>query len=236
MTAIRELPTGLVLKHGGHKPTDHEFCVMEAVAYVAGEEWSDSPQCACPVISAFLRQWNDDLPDDESRTRLLTPLIPLLVGTKSTKEVELVRVMLCIDWVVREFTPTWLELVPSLVDCGKTLRDLKPIQSWEDLDAAILLLRQAQEKSAATRDATSAVAWAAVGDAGRAVAGAAARAAAGAATSAVAWAAARAAAGAAAGAVARAAARAAARDALKPTTLKLQESALRLVDRMIAVK
>jgi hypothetical protein len=42
------------LAKGAHE--DHEaMCVMEAVAFVAGEPWSDYPECACPVISAFLR-------------------------------------------------------------------------------------------------------------------------------------------------------------------------------------
>ena len=49
---------GLSLKSGAHSP-DSTFCVMEAVAFVAGEEWSDHPVCACPVISAFMRAWND---------------------------------------------------------------------------------------------------------------------------------------------------------------------------------
>lgn len=68
---------------GSHTPSGNEMCVMEAVAYVAGEPWSDRPMCACPVIAAFLRRWNDCLPDDD-RTLLLAPLIPRVIGTKST--------------------------------------------------------------------------------------------------------------------------------------------------------
>lgn len=48
----------LSLKSGSHKAPNNglvDACVMEAVAYVAGEKWSDHPGCACPVISAFLR-------------------------------------------------------------------------------------------------------------------------------------------------------------------------------------
>src|SRR5215831_14318509 len=73
---------GLSLKQGAHSP-DSTFCVMEAVAFVAGEPWSDSPQCACPVISVFLRAWNDSLRTDADRDRLLKPLIPKLVGTRN---------------------------------------------------------------------------------------------------------------------------------------------------------
>lgn len=67
----------LQLGHGAH-PSQEAMCVMEAVAYVAGEPWSDEPECASPTIATFLRTWNDSLPSDEERTRLLAPLIPRL--------------------------------------------------------------------------------------------------------------------------------------------------------------
>src|SRR5262245_64601994 len=82
---------------------------MEAVAYVAGEPWSDSPQCACPVISAFLRTWNDGL-NDADRNRLLKPLIPRLVGTRGSKAVEERRSMMAADWLIRTHTAEWLRL------------------------------------------------------------------------------------------------------------------------------
>lgn len=53
----------LVLKQGAHKKRSKEMCIMEAVAYVANEPWSDHPQCASPVISAFLRSYNDSVSD-----------------------------------------------------------------------------------------------------------------------------------------------------------------------------
>ena len=34
----------LVLKAGAHPAGSQEMCVMEAVALIAGEPWSDSPQ------------------------------------------------------------------------------------------------------------------------------------------------------------------------------------------------
>ena len=70
------------LHKGSHSPPNGEFeaCVMEAVSYVAGEPWSDAPKCACPVITAFMISWNDGLQSDAERTRLLKPLIPLIVG------------------------------------------------------------------------------------------------------------------------------------------------------------
>src|SRR6185437_13825458 len=94
------------LKSGAHEGPDDGVCIMEAVAYVAGEPWSDQPECACAVISVFLRAWNDALPDDE-RDALLRPLIPLLVGTKGTKALEHRRSLMAADWLVRVHTPAW---------------------------------------------------------------------------------------------------------------------------------
>ena len=75
------------LKHGGHKGPSDGACVMEAVAFVAGEKWSDHPECVSPVIGAFLRSWNDSLPTDADRDRLLKPLIPKIIDTRSTSAV-----------------------------------------------------------------------------------------------------------------------------------------------------
>ena len=45
-----------------HASFEDGACLMEAVAWVAGEPWSDKPRCACPVIGDFLRHFNDGLP------------------------------------------------------------------------------------------------------------------------------------------------------------------------------
>ena len=98
------------LHAGSHEESQREMCVMEAAAYVAGEPWSDHPQCACPTITTFMISWNDNLPSDEDRTRLLKPLIPYLVGTKSTDAAAERRAWMAFDWLVRVHTPCWLDL------------------------------------------------------------------------------------------------------------------------------
>lgn len=195
------------LHHGAHSPSDAQMCAMEAVAFVAGEPWSDHPQCASPVIGAFMRAWNDGLPDDE-RNALLLPLISRLVGTRGSQALEERRSLMAADWLVREHTPAWLELA-GLKDQSAMLRALPEITSMAQVPSIRGPLEAVRKGAAA--------AWDAAGEAARA----AARAAAGAA----AWAA--------AGDAAGAAARAAAWDALKPTRDALQQSALRLVERMI---
>ena len=226
------------LASGGHSNIAEGMCVMEAVSYVAGEPWSDTPECACPVIASFLRSWNDALPDDK-RTELLRPLIARLVGTKSTVEVEARRATMACDWLVRMYTPAWLRLagLNAQADALAALPEITDFANTPSIKPAIEAARRdAVAARDAARDAAGDAAWAAAGDA----AWDAARAAAWAAAGDAAWDAARAAAGDAAWAAAGDAAWAAARDAawakLAPTVAELQASALALVERMIEVQ
>ena len=202
------------LSSGAHANLDAGACIMEAVSLVAGESWSDNPACACPVIGAFLRAWNDTLPDTE-RDGLLRPLISLLIGTRSTPDVERRRAMLAADWLIREHTPAWLRLA-GLTTQADVLVALPEIIDMAQCPSLMPTLAVVRSDANAVWDA----AWDAAGAAARA----AARAAAGDAARAAVWDAAWDAAG------------DAAWDALNPTRLELQQSALRLVHRMIAVK
>lgn len=109
-----------------HQDISQGMCVMEAVSYVTREPWSDRPQCVCPVITEFMISWNDALPDDD-RNRLLIPLIPLIVGTRSTRQVEERRAYMALDWLVRVSTPQWLDLAPSLRSHAAELRALDAV-------------------------------------------------------------------------------------------------------------
>jgi len=80
MALARELPPNFVLKYGSHNTPDAGMCLMEAVAFVAGEPHSDSPRRASPELAAIGRSLNDRYTDDERQ--LLAPLIPRLVGTQ----------------------------------------------------------------------------------------------------------------------------------------------------------
>jgi len=253
----------LVLKSGSHAEASREMCVMEAVAFVAGEPWTDSPVCASEVIAGFMRSWNDAILDDAHRTELLAPLVPRLIDTRGTSAVEMRRSWLAFDWLARVQAPAWMDLVEATKPHAVAVRALAPLASRARVEAASASLFAARDCSsaagdaawAAARDAARAAAWAAAWAAARAAAGDAARDAAGAAAWAAAWAAAGAAAGDAARAAAWAAARAAAWaaagdaardaawdaawaaawDALRPTVSALEQSALELVDRMLAV-
>lgn len=70
------LPT---LSAGAHDAEAGEACVMEYVSLLAGEEWSDRPECTHPILAHEARTANDLLLDGD-RPRLV-PLIGRLFGT-----------------------------------------------------------------------------------------------------------------------------------------------------------
>lgn len=236
-TQIKPLPilglNGITIKNGVHDSREEGLCVMEAVAWVAGEPHSDHPECVCPIITSFLVSWNDDLPSDADRDRLLKPLVPDIIGTRSTSEVEAIRSKMTLDWLIGVYTPAWLDLA-GLPKEANNLRDNPSMENCQ----------LARDKAAANGEAARACAWEAAGEAGCAVVWAAA------------WVGARAGARAAARVGARVGARPAvwsaactaawaaawvvtrdgAVESLSQTVTKLQESAVELVRAMIAVK
>ena len=76
MTTPDFLPT---LSAGSHDAEHGEACVMEYVSLLAGEEWSDRPECTHPLLAHEARTTNDLLRDGD-RSRLV-PLIGRLFGT-----------------------------------------------------------------------------------------------------------------------------------------------------------
>jgi hypothetical protein len=214
MTPQLDLDT-LHLESGGHDLDDGAMCTMEAVAFIAGEPWSDHPQCASPVISVFLRSWNDGSGDEQRQE--LKRYIPRLVNSRGTDAQESERSWMALDWLVRVQTPTWLRLAGLTVQAD-FLTSLEPVDV-DNCPSILPALEAVRSDAAAAWVAVGDFAWAAVGDA----VGDAARNAA--------WDAA----GSAAGDAARNAARNAARDALAPTVTELRVSAHDLVDRMLAV-
>jgi hypothetical protein len=210
----------ITLAHGAHHSREAGMCAMEAVAFIAGEPHSDSPECASPVLANFLRNLNDAM-DDEAR-QTLKPVLTLVPGTNTGPADEQTRGLMAVDWLVRTYLPTWLDLA-GIDDIARGLRAHPEVTSWDALVAITPTLVVARERSGKAWDAARSAAWDAARSAARAAAWAAARDAA--------WAAARAA----ARSAARDAAWAAAGAALKPTVTTLQSSAVDLARRMALV-
>ncbi|MEO7068896.1 MAG: hypothetical protein ABI131_00220 [Nostocoides sp.] len=73
------IPDGMpVLSPGRHRRARKGACFMEFASYLAGEKWSDHPECTHPLLAGIARTVND-LVDGEHRV-LLVPLIPEVVG------------------------------------------------------------------------------------------------------------------------------------------------------------
>ncbi len=150
----------LDLKHGSHSDFSKGICALEAVAWLAGEEHSDSPECACPVIATIVRGWNDTLPDDEHRNRLIRPLVAKLVGTKAEgtpaqrDSILLKRMFIVQDWYVRVRTPALLRLAglnehAAKLEAKPAIVDLASLEACtEDASAAYSAARSAAENAA----------------------------------------------------------------------------------------
>lgn len=66
---------------GRHLHPREGVCVMELASLLAGGPFTDRPACACPLIAAFLRGYNDGLPDAH-RHRAVVGWASHVVGTR----------------------------------------------------------------------------------------------------------------------------------------------------------
>lgn len=67
-----------VLSRGKHRRPRKGACFMEFASYLAGERWSDHPQCTHPLLASMARMVNDAISDD-FRPRL-AELVPSVIG------------------------------------------------------------------------------------------------------------------------------------------------------------
>ena len=102
---LEDAPIRLV--HGEGDP-ETGGCWMSALSLYSGAEWSDHPECVCPVIRRLCIQINDMLPSDETRGRVIQPHILEPVGTRNP-EVEEERLWHLVDAAARRFAPAEME-------------------------------------------------------------------------------------------------------------------------------
>jgi hypothetical protein len=70
-----------ILSPGRHRSPRRGACFMEFASYLAGERWSDHPDCTHGTLAHLARLVNDRT-SDAGRARL-TPLIPTVIGLTS---------------------------------------------------------------------------------------------------------------------------------------------------------
>lgn len=128
------------LKRGSHPSRDDGMCAMEMVSWLAGEAHSDEPECACPVLTAYVRACNDAMSNTE-RQRHLRPLVPQLVNSRRSVSVERVRGLAAIDALVRQLLPAALEQRGRVED-ARRLRALPAVRDLSMVRAARTVLKQ----------------------------------------------------------------------------------------------
>jgi hypothetical protein len=246
------------LNHGCHTSWEKGHCALEVVARKAGLRHTDRPEnenVGSSVVNGFIRSWNDSLPSDEERNRLIRPLLGLIGSIpKGSDRLELRRTFLALDWEIRVRTPAFLKAA-KLNKEAAALEALPEIRNLSDLNKAELVCSAAYSAAdsaaysaayyaadsaarSAARSAAYSAARSAADSAARSAADSAADSAARSAASSAADSAADSAAYSAAYSAARSdaysAAYSAAEKALAETVSLIQDSAVNLIKRMIA--
>jgi hypothetical protein len=174
----------ITLAKGGHDGEDScggspQRCLFEWYNWLTRDEHTD----ACPpgvsrVLHSFGIALNDLLPDDRRQelVRYLPNGTSPLAGTDDGRDEA--RGYLALDWLIRTYTPAWLDLGGLMADAG-ALRSLQPVTDMVTAEAAGPEVRAARDRAyaagaaawAAARDAAWDAAWAAAGAAARDAAG-----------------------------------------------------------------
>ena len=136
----------LKLSHGSHSTPEAGLCLMEAVAYFAGEAHSDAPACACPVLSKYGMGLNDAFTDDERE--LLKPFIRQLIGTRDEKA-QRPRAEYLAHQAGTVFTPIALDAC-GLIELAASLRKIKmsDLKELENAASAACIAAGAAQSSA----------------------------------------------------------------------------------------
>jgi hypothetical protein len=99
------VPDGLpTLAAGSHKPGEGKACVMEYVSLLAGEDWTDLPECTHPLLAVVAQTVNDWINDDAERAATLVPLIGRLFGANQQNA----KVHEAFLQVIGRYGPVWI--------------------------------------------------------------------------------------------------------------------------------
>jgi hypothetical protein len=84
------------LEPGSHRSPDEGVCVVELASMIGGEDFSDRPDCVCPVIGSFLRCWNDGV--GYADRQRLEPYASRVVGTGGYRRMSRIRRDICLSY------------------------------------------------------------------------------------------------------------------------------------------
>jgi len=102
------------LSRGKHSSPEEGACVMELASMLAGEPFSDHPVSVCPVISSFLRAYNDSI--DGERRQDLYAHAANVVGSRGSEELQEARAERLDAWISDRKPRRWTRfLFPALL-------------------------------------------------------------------------------------------------------------------------
>ena len=94
------------LDPGSHRSPRDGVCLMELASLMAKEPFSDRPRCACVVIAAFLRDWNDR--SGHAQRQHLRPYAKRVIGSRAGRVVTHRRRDVCLIWSGANLSGNWL--------------------------------------------------------------------------------------------------------------------------------
>ncbi|MEA2211706.1 MAG: hypothetical protein QOF83_1654 [Solirubrobacteraceae bacterium] len=143
------MPVDYTLAYGTHATPEEGRCAMEWVSHLAGEPHSDQPQCVSPVLRAVCIALNDGL-EAEPR-QALRPYLGRTIGTAGDG-LDPARAWMALDWLVREYAPTWLDTAGLPVTAAE-LRSMATVLDERSLAVALPRLEGARGQARAARGA-----------------------------------------------------------------------------------
>lgn len=102
-TEVAKKLSEIPLAQGNHTLIEEGMCIMEAIAFIAGEEHSDHPSCVDPDLTEVFIAVNDELENSKER-EFLKDLVPVIIGTKNpTIKIALARQIYTKNFIVEHF-------------------------------------------------------------------------------------------------------------------------------------
>jgi hypothetical protein len=86
------------LSRGRHSSPERGACVMELASMLDTGPFTDHPRSVCPVVAAFLRNYNDWV--DDGRRQDLYAYAAKAVGSRASRAVEEARTRRLMKWAV----------------------------------------------------------------------------------------------------------------------------------------
>lgn len=139
MTTFDNTLDNIVLDEGSHTSPSRGVCIMECVAYLAGEPHTDHPECACEVVTEFAMNCNDVL-SPEDRPRLTAYALRIAGSRANDGQVPLQRARFLLSYATRVCLP--LFLAKRQIDFKVTVPEL---ETHADIPSYVAELKRLQK-------------------------------------------------------------------------------------------